>query len=78
MGYPDTSVAYILGSSYIHSSNLALDRLSIFEENLKEQNYDDFKIVISFIRMYTGMSIKLYSGIFNISISEKDLGDLAF
>jgi hypothetical protein len=56
----------------------SIDKLFIFEQNLKEQNYDDFKIVIKFARMYTGTSIKLYTDIFNISISEKDLGDLAF
>lgn len=78
VGYPDMSVAYILGSSYIHSSNLALHKLFTFEQNLKEQNYSELKIVMSFIRMCSGISIKLYTEVFNISISEKDLGDLAF
>jgi len=78
IGYPQAYAAYKLGSSFIHSSRLALHKLFIFEQNLKEQNYDDFKIVIRFIRMYTEKSIKLYAEIFNISISEKDLGDLAF
>ncbi len=78
IGYPQIYAAYKLGSSYIHSSSLALHKLFIFEQNLKEQNYSELKIVMSFIRMCSGISIKLYTEVFNISISEKDLGNLAF